>query len=107
MRPTRRIVDSGNQNNFNSRETLTDMAGRARQAEEGGTRLSSVANAILLMKTFSDEQSELGISALAERLGLAKSTVHRLASTLVEAGMLEQNKETGKYRLGLAVFELG
>jgi DNA-binding IclR family transcriptional regulator len=38
---------------------------------------------------------------------LAKSTVHRLASTLLEAGMLEQNKETGKYRLGLAVFELG
>ena len=59
------------------------------------------------MKTFSDEQSELRISALAERLKLAKSTVHRLASTLVEAGMLEQNKETGKYRLGLAVFELG
>jgi DNA-binding IclR family transcriptional regulator len=59
------------------------------------------------MKSFSDEQSELGISALAERLGLAKSTVHRLATTLVEAGMLEQNKETGKYRLGLAVFELG
>src|SRR5258708_31411960 len=83
------------------------MAGRARQAEEGGTRVSSVANAILLMKTFSDEQSELGISALAERLGLAKSTVHRLASTLVAARMLEQNRETGKYRLGLAVFELG
>src|ERR1700721_4564829 len=80
---------------------------RARQAEEGGTRVSSVSNAILLMKTFSDEQSELGISALAERLKLAKSTVHRLASTLVEAGMLEQNKGTGKDRLGLAVFELG
>jgi IclR family KDG regulon transcriptional repressor len=83
----------------------------ARQAkihdEEGGTRLSSVANAILLMKTFSEDESELGISALSERLGLAKSTVHRLASTLVETGMLEQNKETGKYRLGLAVFELG
>jgi IclR family KDG regulon transcriptional repressor len=83
------------------------MVRRTKQGEEEGTRLSSVANAILLMKTFSDEQSELGISALAERLGLAKSTVHRLASTLVEAGMLEQNKETGKYRLGLAVFELG
>ncbi len=83
------------------------MARRDRQTAAGGTRLSSVANAILLMKTFSDEQSELGISALAERLGLAKSTVHRLASTLVEAGMLEQNRETGKYHLGLAVFELG
>lgn len=83
------------------------MARRAKQTEEGGSRLSSVANAILLMKSFSDEHSELGISALAERLGLAKSTVHRLASTLVEAGMLEQNPETGKYRLGLALFELG
>jgi IclR family transcriptional regulator, KDG regulon repressor len=83
------------------------MARQAKQAEEGGTRLSSVANAILLMKSFSDEHSELGISALAERLGLAKSTVHRLASTLMEAGMLEQNPETGKYRLGLAIFELG
>lgn len=82
------------------------MAGRAKQSEEG-TRLSSVANAILLMKAFSDERSEMGISALAEHLGLAKSTVHRLASTLVEAGMLEQNRETGKYHLGLAVFEMG
>jgi IclR family transcriptional regulator, KDG regulon repressor len=82
------------------------MARRAKQAD-AGTRLSSVANAILLMKTFSDDRSEMGISALADCLKLAKSTVHRLASTLVEAGMLEQNKETGKYRLGLAVFELG
>jgi IclR family KDG regulon transcriptional repressor len=83
------------------------MVSQAKHSDNGGTRLSSVANAILLMKTFSDEESEMGISALAERLGLAKSTVHRLASTLVEAGMLEQNKETGKYRLGLSVFELG
>ena len=92
---------------LDSRAMLIYMVRRARQEEQGGTRLSSVANAILLMKSFSDDQGELGISALAERLGLAKSTVHRLASTLVEAGMLEQNRETGKYRLGLAVFELG
>ena len=59
-----------------------DMPRRSKQAEDGGTRLSSVANAILLMKSFSDEHSELGISALAERLGLAKSTVHRLASAI-------------------------
>lgn len=70
-------------------------------------RLSSVATAMLLLKSFSDEQSELGIGALSRQLGLAKSTVHRLASTLLDAGMLDQNKETGKYRLGLTVFELG
>lgn len=72
-----------------------------------GTRLSSVANALRLIKAFSDEEYEIGISGLAKRLGLAKSTVHRLASTLCEDGMLEQNAEDGKYRLGLALFEVG
>jgi DNA-binding IclR family transcriptional regulator len=70
-------------------------------------RLSSVANAIRLTKAFSDEHFEIGISALAARLGLAKSTVHRLVSTLVEYGILEQNRDNGKYRPGLALFELG
>ena len=87
-------------------ESLAAMAERTRKSTKGRTQLSSVANAILLLKAFSDEHSELGISALAERLRLAKSTVHRLASTLVEAGMLEQSAN-GQYRLGLAVFELG
>jgi IclR family KDG regulon transcriptional repressor len=70
-------------------------------------RLSSVASAMLLLKCFTDEHYELGIGALSRQLGLAKSTVHRLATTLLEAGMLDQNKDNGKYRLGLMVFELG
>jgi DNA-binding IclR family transcriptional regulator len=71
------------------------------------TRLSSVANALRLLKAFTGEEYEIGISSLGKRLSLPKSSVHRLATTLVEAGMLEQNVETGKYRLGLLVFELG
>src|SRR5258708_33246048 len=70
-------------------------------------RLSSVANAIRLLTSFSGEEDELGITTLANRLRLAKSTVHRLAATLTGAGFLEQNTETGKYRLGVALFELG
>ncbi len=58
---------------------IVDMTGQSKAPDNGGARLSSVANAILLMKAFSDDESELGISALADRLGLAKSTVHRLA----------------------------
>ena len=71
------------------------------------TRLSSVANSIRLLTSFSGEEDELGITTLATRLRLAKSTVHRLATTLTSAGFLEQNSETGKYRLGVALFELG
>ena len=70
-------------------------------------RLSSVANSIRLLGSFSGEENELGITVLASRLRLAKSTVHRLAATLTSARLLEQNPETGKYRLGLALFELG
>jgi DNA-binding IclR family transcriptional regulator len=70
-------------------------------------RLSSVANSIRLLGSFSGKENELGITVLASRLRLAKSTVHRLAATLTSARFLEQNPDTGKYRLGLALFELG
>jgi len=60
-----------------------------------------------LLKAFSEHEVEIGISDLAKRLGVAKSTVHRLAVTLVAEGMLEQNSESGKYRLGIALFRLG
>lgn len=77
-------------------------------ASSGGEkRLSSVATAIALLKAFSEDEVDIGVSTLARRLGIAKSTVHRLATTLVSEGMLEQNPDNGKYRLGIALFGLG
>ena len=70
-------------------------------------RLSSVTSALLVLKVFSEGEAELGISSLAKRLSLAKSTVHRLAVSLAAEGFLEQNAENGRYRLGLALFSLG
>src|SRR5258705_12811196 len=70
-------------------------------------RLSSVATAIELLKAFSEDEVEIGISTLAKRLGVAKSTAHRLAATLVSEGGLEQDRATGKYRLGISPFPLG
>jgi IclR family transcriptional regulator, KDG regulon repressor len=79
----------------------------ARTSSPNESRLSSVATAVRLMKAFSEQQVEIGISDLARRLGVAKSTVHRLAVTLCADGMLEQNPDSGKYRLGIALFRLG
>lgn len=70
-------------------------------------RLSSVAAAIALLKVFTEDEYELGISSLSQRLKLAKSTIHRLAMTLVSEGLLEQNPENERYRLGIALFGLG
>jgi IclR family KDG regulon transcriptional repressor len=80
---------------------------RAPTRKTEGGRLSSVAAAVRLLKAFSEQQTEIGISDLARKLGVAKSTVHRLAVTLVADGMLEQNPDNGKYRLGISLFRLG
>lgn len=63
--------------------------------------------AMRLLKEFSGNEVEIGISALAKRLGIAKSSAHRLAVTLMHEGLLEQNPETERYRLGVELFALG
>ena len=69
--------------------------------------LSSVANAARLLKEFSKGNRELGVTELSRRLGVGKSTAHRLVNTLTEERLLEQDPDTGAYRLGLAMYELG
>lgn len=51
-------------------------------------------------------QDVLGLPELAQRLGLTKSTTHRLASALVERGYLAFTPRAG-YRLGPKLLELG
>jgi IclR family KDG regulon transcriptional repressor len=78
------------------------------EAKAGASgRLSSVTSALRVLKVFSHSEPELGISSIAQRLGLAKSTVHRLAVTLASENFLEQNPQNGRYRLGLSLFSLG
>jgi IclR family KDG regulon transcriptional repressor len=69
--------------------------------------LSTVQNAARLLKAFLSRDELLGPSELGRRLGLGKSTVHRLLTTLTAEGLLEQDPHTGGYRLGIVMFELG
>ena len=68
--------------------------------------LGSVANAARVLKAFTPNEREWGVTDLARRLGIAKSTAHRLLATLTDEGLLEQDPTTGRYRLGLIVFDL-
>jgi DNA-binding IclR family transcriptional regulator len=69
--------------------------------------LSTVSNAARLLKEFRSREASIGVSELARRLGLGKSGVHRLLTTLVAEGLLERDPQTGGYRLGIVMFELG
>lgn len=69
--------------------------------------LSSVRNAARLLKEFGKGDREIGVTELSRRLKIGKSTAHRLLNTLAEERLLEQDPQTGAYRLGLAMYELG
>ena len=71
-----------------------------------GTGLHSVTNAARLLECFR-RSDELGVCDLARRLGVAKSTAHRLAATLVGCGFLAQDGVTRRYSLGPSLAELG
>jgi IclR family KDG regulon transcriptional repressor len=69
--------------------------------------LSSVKNALKILRSFSMDEPEKKISELAVSLNLSKSTVSRLMSTLASEGFVAKDPETQRYRLGLSVLALG
>ena len=70
-------------------------------------RIQAIERAVAILNAFSVDDPELGVTELAERVGLHKSTVHRFMVNLDAAGLVERNQRTGRYRLGLHIFELG
>jgi DNA-binding IclR family transcriptional regulator len=58
-----------------------------------------------ILASFDGCDHSLGLSEISHRVGLPKSTVHRLANQLCAVGWLERN--SGGYRVGLKLLELG
>jgi len=71
-----------------------------------GNAVRSVDRAAALLLALGDSHGDAGVTELARRLGLHKSTASRLLATLQRRGLVEQDGESGKYRLGLAVIRL-
>ena len=65
-----------------------------------------VAKALDILEAFDYEHQELGVTELAHKLSLHKNNVFRLLATLETRGYIEQDKESGHYRLGLKTFEV-
>ncbi|HUZ53690.1 MAG TPA: IclR family transcriptional regulator [Streptosporangiaceae bacterium] len=87
---------------------MTESAAGARPARTGGTQvLTSVANSARLLREFGRGEPQLGVSELARRLGIAKSSAHRIVHTLAKEGLLERVEETGAYRLSVTMQILG
>ncbi|WP_019873369.1 IclR family transcriptional regulator [Sporichthya polymorpha] len=66
---------------------------------------SSAAKAIAVLDSFRGAGAVLGVTEIAARTGLSKSTAHRLLAVLVERRFVQRHDN--RYMLGRALFELG
>ena len=69
--------------------------------------VQSVRRAVRILHELARGGPRLGVTELAERLGVAKPTVHALLRTLASENLVSQDRDTGKYQLGPALVSLG
>jgi len=70
-----------------------------------GATYQSAERVLALLTTFDESRTEIGVTEMAESLGVHKSTASRLAAALERAGFL--NRAGKRYRLGVELIRLG
>jgi DNA-binding IclR family transcriptional regulator len=69
--------------------------------------IQSVDRAARILKALAGGPRRLGVSQLADQLGLSRPTVHGLLQTLQAHGFVEQDRDSDKYQLGAGLLHLG
>jgi len=72
-----------------------------------GVMVQSIERAIQILNCFDGSHPELSLNAIAAELNLNKSTAHGILNTLKHYGLVEQDEERGRYRLGMHLLTLG
>nr|WP_249365707.1 IclR family transcriptional regulator [Cytobacillus citreus] len=68
--------------------------------------VKSVGRALDIIMLVSMKKGGLGVTEIANQIDINKSSVYRILSTLVQYGYVEQDKETGRYKLGYKFLEV-
>jgi len=71
------------------------------------SNVRSVTRVMSILDQFTLERPELNLTEISAGTGLSMSTAHRLLSTLESTEMVEFDKKSGHYMLGLRAFRLG
>ncbi|MGE5554554.1 MAG: IclR family transcriptional regulator [Betaproteobacteria bacterium] len=83
------------------------MSRPAAAAESRAKHVQAVDRTLAILEALAAHRRPMPLSVLAREVGLNVSTVHRLLHTLMGRGFVQQEAESGRYKLGLKVFELG
>ncbi|WP_409290266.1 IclR family transcriptional regulator [Peribacillus sp. SCS-37] len=68
--------------------------------------VKSVSRALDIITLVSLKKGGLGVTEIANQIDINKSSVYRILSTLVQYGYIEQDSETGRYKLGYKFLEI-
>jgi DNA-binding IclR family transcriptional regulator len=69
--------------------------------------LKSLGKVMRVLECFSTRDRALSLGEICVRTGFPKTTTHRLVASLRDVGLLDQDQERDRYRLGLKLFGLG
>lgn len=75
--------------------------------EKESYSIRSVENALALLEALSEEEENLSLSRLSERMGLNKASVFRLLATFERRGYVERRNGSRDYQLGPTAYEMG
>ena len=76
-------------------------------ARQSPYRVQVLDRALAALEILANRQGECSLVDLCTEMKLHKSTVHRLAMVLEQHRLVDKNPDTGRYRLGLRLFEFG
>jgi len=76
------------------------------KSDYSGQPSQTLAKAIAILDAFRNKHPDRGIRELSRELGINSATVHRLVTTLSNAGYLEQNSKSQRYSIGPQVMTL-
>ena len=69
--------------------------------------IQSVDNALDVLEAICEEEEEVRVSHLSERLGMTKMSLFRYLATFENRGYVEKVNNSHRYRLGLSAYEIG
>src|SRR5829696_2583382 len=69
--------------------------------------VQSIERAAAILQVVAGSGGTLGVTDIAEAVGLAKTTTHSLLRTLLLVGFVAQDRATGRYTLGTGLLRLG
>lgn len=67
--------------------------------------MNSIEKSIQILNYLSNVERSVGITELSSKLSFPKSTIHRILKSLLHYSLVDQERETSKYRLGLRILE--